>query len=99
MQGGSSSVSSYLSHKAYRKVLLHSAKYPHLAVNGILLGKRVPDDKEPGESKVWKKAKKLSAGNLFIADYLPLFHGHTLAPMLEAGFMMVPFVLFAMLRS
>eukprot|EP01051_Picozoa_sp_SAG22_P010183 SAG22_NODE_901_length_6600_cov_1.945854_6_plen_35_part_00 len=27
-----------LSHKAYCKIILHTVKYPHAAVNGVLIG-------------------------------------------------------------
>ncbi|EPQ54571.1 UPF0172-domain-containing protein [Gloeophyllum trabeum ATCC 11539] len=37
-------VSYTVSHQAYVKIILHSAKYPHKLVNGVLLGKRVGSD-------------------------------------------------------
>lgn len=43
---------------AYTKMILHAAKYPHLAVNGVLLGK-------PTNS---------SAKHFEIVDVIPLFH-------------------------
>lgn len=35
-----------LSLRAYAKILLHTAKYPHKAVNGVLLGVENPKDGE-----------------------------------------------------
>ena len=66
-----------LSSKAYVKPLLHAAKYPHCAVNGLLLSER----QKHKDSKV-----------LRISDAVPLFHSSlTLAPMLEVALTMVLF--------
>ncbi|KAL6066173.1 ER membrane protein complex subunit 8 [Balamuthia mandrillaris] len=54
---------------AYSKLLLHSAKYPHQAVNGVLVG----------------TTESTKGDNAVIEDYIPLFHGHTLAPLLEVA--------------
>lgn len=35
-----------LSAKAYCKLILHAAKYPHCAINGVLLAKVSPKSKE-----------------------------------------------------
>ena len=65
--------------QAYCKMLLHAAKYPHAAVNGLLLAPipkdaRKPavqeDDAEEGESQ--STAKKTTPLN--ITDAIPLFH-------------------------
>jgi hypothetical protein len=59
----------WMSVKSYVKPLLHAAKYPHCAVNGLLLA-------EPTNQKDNK--------NLKITDAVPLFHSClTLAPMME----------------
>lgn len=58
---------------AYAKMVMHINKYPHLTVNGVLLG---------------TKSKNGDAA-IRIVDYIPLFHGATLAPMLEAAMMLV----------
>ena len=64
-----------LSPKAYAKPLLHAAKYPHCAVNGLLLS----EYQKHRDSKVLK-----------IADAIPLFHSSlTLAPMMEVALTMV----------
>lgn len=47
-----------ISAKAYTKMIFHAAKYPHCAVNGILLA-----DKESSRGKT-----------LNIVDAIPLFH-------------------------
>ncbi|PSN54660.1 ER membrane protein complex subunit 8 [Blattella germanica] len=48
--------------RAYCKMMLHAAKYPHCAINGILLA-------EEQKSKDDKKTK-----GLYICDAIPLFH-------------------------
>ena len=64
-----------LSRKAYVKPLLHAAKYPHCAVNGLLLAER----QKHRDSKI-----------LRIIDAIPLFHSSlTLAPMMEVALTMV----------
>ena len=66
-----------LSRKAYAKPILHAAKYPHCAVNGLLLSER----QKHRDGKVLK-----------IADAIPLFHSSlTLAPMMEVALTMVHF--------
>ena len=57
--------------QAYCKILLHSSKYPHCAVNGVLLAER-PKNKD--------------AKHYHITDAIPLFHlSLTLAPMMEVA--------------
>ena len=57
-----------LSPRAYSKVLLHACKYPHKAVNGVLLAEEC----------------KHTSDLLRIVDTIPLFHQCLgLAPMLE----------------
>ncbi|XP_063235870.1 ER membrane protein complex subunit 8/9 homolog [Bacillus rossius redtenbacheri] len=48
--------------RAYCKMILHAAKYPHCAVNGILLAE---DIRNKGEAK---------GKEIFILDAIPLFH-------------------------
>lgn len=53
---------------AYVKMLLHAAKYPHNAVNGVLLA-----EKDRPDGKTWR-----------VVDAIPLFHiSLYLAPMAE----------------
>ncbi|XP_071958759.1 ER membrane protein complex subunit 8-like [Antedon mediterranea] len=60
--------------KAYVKLALHAAKYPHSAVNGVLLADK----------------KKLNAKNVYFADCVPLFHQCLgLAPMLEIALLRI----------
>jgi len=62
--------------QAYAKLLLHAAKFPHCAVNGILLAE---DNKQAKEKKQVK-----------FVDCIPLFHiSLSLAPMLEAALLQV----------
>lgn len=51
-----------LTPRAYCKLVLHAAKYPHCAVNGLLLA-------ETSKLKDSKKNKGLT-----ITDVVPLFH-------------------------
>lgn len=48
--------------RAFNKIILHAAKYPHCAVNGVLLA-------ESGKSKEPKKSKDIE-----YVDAIPLFH-------------------------
>jgi len=57
------------SDRAYCKIILHAAKYPHCSVNGVLLTER---------------HRNKDAKGLKIVDAIPLFHlTLTLAPMME----------------
>jgi hypothetical protein len=65
-----------VSMKAYAKLLLHAAKYPHCAVNGLLLAE---------DTKTSKEKKSIR-----FVDCIPLFHlSLSLAPMLEAALLQV----------
>ncbi|CAF1437037.1 unnamed protein product, partial [Adineta steineri] len=58
---------------AFTKMFLHLAKYPELAVNGILLGVRNNSANDEADSSY-----------LNFVDCIPLFHGVlSLSPMLE----------------
>jgi hypothetical protein len=70
-KGGGQAASFVVAGEAYAKMVMHINKYPHLAVNGVLLG-----------SSSAKPAIR-------VVDYVPLFHGAILAPMLEAALMLV----------
>jgi len=59
-----------MSTRAYCKMIMHSAKYPSSAINGVLLSKR----------------DSVKSGARTIHDCIPLFHmGHGLAPMVEVA--------------
>lgn len=65
-----------LTTQAYCKMVLHGAKYPHCAVNGLLVAERPPAPRPPQPA-------------LFV-DCIPLFHGTlALAPMLEVALTLV----------
>lgn len=49
----------FFSPRAYCKIILHAAKYPHCAINGLLLGKQKNKD---------------GKADLYIEDAIPLFH-------------------------
>ncbi|XP_032682911.1 ER membrane protein complex subunit 8 [Odontomachus brunneus] len=49
----------FFSPRAYCKIILHAAKYPHCAINGLLLGKQKIKD---------------GRTDLYIEDAVPLFH-------------------------
>ena len=62
--------------RAYCKMVLHAAKYPHCAVNGVLLAKHTtPKSEDP-----------TLLPRLTLADAVPLFHQiHGLSPMVEVA--------------
>lgn len=73
-----------LTTQAYCKMVLHGAKYPHCAVNGLLVAEKQKPRKEhlplsgPG------------AHHTLFVDCIPLFHGTlALAPMLEVALSLV----------
>ena len=64
-----------ISARAYTKMIFHAAKYPHCAVNGVLLADK--------ESSVSKKG-------LHIVDAIPLFHQCLyVSPMVEIALIQV----------
>ena len=69
---------SILTTQAYCKMLLHAAKYPHCAVNGLLVAEKTKDNKKDPSAPV------------LCVDCVPLFHGTlALAPMLEVALTLV----------
>ena len=61
---------------AFVKMFLHLAKYPELAVNGILLSERTTSTNDEADSSSY----------LHFVDCIPLFHGVlSLSPMLEVA--------------
>lgn len=63
-----------ISEKAYAKMIFHAAKYPHLAVNGVLLAS--------------KSSEK--SGTVSIVDAIPLFHQCLhVVPMVEIALIQV----------
>lgn len=68
-----------LTSQAYCKMLLHTAKYPHCAVNGLLVAEKTKEKKKDGHSDP-----------VLCVDCVPLFHGTlALAPMLEVALTLV----------
>lgn len=66
-----------LTTQAYCKMLLHAAKYPHCAVNGLLVAEKHKKTDSPKDS-------------VLCVDCIPLFHGAlALAPMLEVALTLV----------
>lgn len=64
-----------LTTQAYCKIVLHGAKYPHSAVNGILVA---------------EKHKRKEGQHVLFVDCIPLFHGTiSLAPMLEVALTLI----------
>ncbi|KAL8195029.1 UNVERIFIED_CONTAM: ER membrane protein complex subunit 8 [Gekko kuhli] len=71
-----------LSTQAYCKMVLHGAKYPHCAVNGLLVA-----EKQPPPPQQQHRGREPPA--LFV-DCVPLFHGTlALAPMLEVALTLI----------
>ena len=61
---------------AFVKMFLHLAKYPELAVNGILLSEKMSSKSDEADSSSY----------LHFVDCIPLFHGVlSLSPMLEVA--------------
>jgi len=61
-----------VSTRAYCKMIMHSAKYPSSAINGVLLSKR--------------DSVKAGARTIHYTDCIPLFHmGNGLTPMMEVA--------------
>ncbi|KAK3570938.1 hypothetical protein QTP86_030928 [Hemibagrus guttatus] len=68
-----------LTTQAYCKMLLHAAKYPHCAVNGLLVAEKQKDKKKEGHG-----------APVLCVDCVPLFHGSlALAPMLEVALCLI----------
>lgn len=68
-----------LTSQAYCKMLLHAAKYPHCAVNGLLVAEKTKEKKKDGPGDP-----------VLCVDCVPLFHGTlALAPMLEVALTLV----------
>ncbi|XP_012710557.2 ER membrane protein complex subunit 8 [Fundulus heteroclitus] len=68
-----------LTSQAYCKMLLHTAKYPHCAVNGLLVAEKTKEKKKDGHG-----------GPVLCVDCVPLFHGTlALAPMLEVALTLI----------
>lgn len=60
-------------------MILHTAKYPHCAVNGLLVAEKTKE-----------KKKDSHAEPVLCVDCVPLFHGTlALAPMLEVALTLV----------
>lgn len=73
-----------LTTQAYCKMVLHGAKYPHCAVNGLLVAEKQKPRKEhlPFGGP--------AAQHTLFVDCIPLFHGTlALAPMLEVALTLV----------
>lgn len=64
----------HLESSAYAKIILHAAKYPYCAVNGVLLADNI-------------SARSVNKNHdLDILDAVPLFHhSHYLSPMAEVA--------------
>ncbi|NP_001188058.1 ER membrane protein complex subunit 8 [Ictalurus punctatus] len=68
-----------LTTQAYCKMLLHAAKYPHCAVNGLLVAEKQKEKKKEGHGV-----------SVLCVDCVPLFHGSlSLAPMLEVALSLI----------
>ncbi|XP_026545482.1 ER membrane protein complex subunit 8-like [Notechis scutatus] len=78
-----------LSTQAYCKMVLHGAKYPHCAVNGLLVAEKQQQQQQPGQRGREREAPPPPPQALLV-DCIPLFHGSlALAPMLEVALSLV----------
>ncbi|TRY74889.1 hypothetical protein TCAL_04516 [Tigriopus californicus] len=65
--------------RAYAKMALHAAKYPHCAVNGVLLASKA-------QIKSLSTSSSSSSPKMLVVDAIPLSHqSRGLSPMLEMG--------------
>lgn len=63
----------HFSVRAYSKMILHAAKYPHCAINGVLLAKS-------------DRKRNVNSGLISVSDCIPLFHQiEGLSPMVEVA--------------
>ncbi|KAJ6617600.1 hypothetical protein lerEdw1_014946 [Lerista edwardsae] len=81
-----------LSTQAYCKMVLHGAKYPHCAVNGLLVAEKQPSQL-PHQHQHHRRDRDRDpppAPHTLFVDCIPLFHGTlALAPMLEVALTLV----------
>lgn len=74
---------------AFVKMFLHLAKYPELAVNGILLSERTQST-----------SNEIDSSYLHFVDCIPLFHGVlSLSPMFEVALSQVKLATLVQLLS
>lgn len=80
-----------LSTQAYCKMVLHGAKYPHCAVNGLLVAEKQPSQLPHHHHRRERDPPPpLQAPHTLFVDCIPLFHGTlALAPMLEVALTLV----------
>ncbi|XP_070617962.1 ER membrane protein complex subunit 8 [Erythrolamprus reginae] len=75
-----------LSTQAYCKMVLHGAKYPHCAVNGLLVAEKQP----PAGQRSREREPAAPPAHTLLVDCIPLFHGSlALAPMLEVALSLI----------
>ncbi|XP_072836800.2 ER membrane protein complex subunit 8 [Pogona vitticeps] len=81
-----------LSTQAYCKMVLHGAKYPHCAVNGLLVAEKQPPP-HPHQHPRGRERDALpsaAAAHPLLVDCVPLFHGSlALTPMLEVALTLI----------
>ena len=71
---------------AVLKILLHSAKYPSSAVNGVLLGTSSAD----APSQASESSTHVGQPTVHVTDAIPLLHSFlTLAPSMETALLQV----------
>lgn len=87
--------------RCYLKVLMHSLKYPHATVNGVLLAEKTSGKKSGSNISGGNSGAKDGGGEgggnqpqqprvVEFVDVVPLFHlGHGLTPMIEVALLQV----------
>ncbi|XP_062997148.1 ER membrane protein complex subunit 8 [Elgaria multicarinata webbii] len=80
-----------LSTQAYCKMVLHGAKYPHCAVNGLLVAEKQPQQQHHrGRERESPQPPPPPPPHALFVDCVPLFHGClALAPMLEVALTLI----------
>ena len=75
-----------ISVRAYAKMILHAAKYPHCAVNGLLLAPNNEIQKIGSSSSSQQQQQSCESSRMTFTDCIPLFHQiQGLTPMLEVA--------------
>eukprot|EP00062_Callorhinchus_milii_P005121 gi/632944272/ref/XP_007887419.1/ PREDICTED: ER membrane protein complex subunit 8 [Callorhinchus milii] len=80
-----------LTTQAYCKMLLHAAKYPQCAVNGVLVAEKLKRKEAQSHGQGQGQGQAPGPGRAVLCvDCVPLFHGTlALAPMLEVALTLV----------
>lgn len=71
--------------EAYCKIIFHANKYQSQQVCGLVIGQAYNAKQSKSDSKQKEEQTTTSDKHFKAIDCIPLFHGHILAPFLEAA--------------